>query len=107
MKFFLIFVSLAMGSLSIQASAASFDISQKGRRFDPATIDIKAGDTLLIHNDDEFTHHVYVNSPDFNYDSADQPPGKTLDVTFPRAGDYTVRCEIHPKMQLSVHVSEP
>jgi plastocyanin len=106
MKFFLV-ASLAMVGLSMQASAASFDISQKGRRFDPAMIEIKVGDTLLIHNDDEFTHHIYVNSPNFNYDSDDQPPGKTLDVTFPRAGDYTVRCEIHPKMQLLVHVSEP
>ncbi len=107
MKFLLLFVFLAAASFSVGASAASFDISQKGRRFDPDTIEIKAGDTLMIHNDDAFTHHVYVNSPNFNYDSADQPPGQTLAVTFPEAGDYTVRCEIHPKMRLSVHVTAP
>jgi plastocyanin len=106
MKFPPILVFLTVFGASLATSAASFDVSQKGRRFDPDTIDIKVGDTLLIHNDDEFTHHVYVNSANFNYDSADQPPGKTLTVTFPQAGDYTVRCEIHPKMRLVVHVKD-
>jgi plastocyanin len=91
--------------LSLSASAESFEISQSGRQFHPDSITIKAGDTLLIHNDDEFLHHIYVKSPDFNYDSSEQVPGKTLAVTFPRPGDYSVRCEIHPKMLLRVHAN--
>jgi plastocyanin len=88
------------------AYAASFDISQMGRKFHPDTIEISVGDTLLIHNDDEFIHHIYVKSDDFNFDSTEQSPGETIPLKFTHAGEYVVRCEIHPKMQLTVTVKD-
>ena len=91
-------------ALSCAASAATFDVSQKGRVFQPESIEINVGDTLAIHNDDEFLHHVYIKSPTFNYDSSEQPQGRTVEVKFPVAGDFEVRCGIHPKMLLVVHV---
>src|SRR5665213_3536726 len=91
--------------LALPAMANVVEVSQKGRKFQPDTVDLMVGDTLKIHNDDEFLHHVYVKSPDYNFDSEEQPPGK--DVTLPpftHVGEYNVLCGIHPKMKLVVHV---
>ena len=88
------------------ARAETIDVSQKGRHFVPETMTIKVGDTLRFRNDDMFLHHVYVNGPGLSFDSEEQPPGNVLEVKFPRAGDFTVRCRIHPKMRLDVHVGE-
>jgi plastocyanin len=39
-----------------------------------------------------------------NLDSDEKAPGETLEVRFPTAGTFDVRCHIHPKMHLVVHV---
>jgi len=80
-------------------------ISQKGKVFSPGRVTIAVGTTLRIVNDDRVLHHVYIESPDFNYDSGEQPPGKTAAITFAKDGTFAVRCEIHPKMLLEVTVT--
>ena len=85
-------------------AAAVHRIVQKGRNFSLSQITIVRGDTLLIKNDDEFLHQIYVDSPNMSFDSAEQPPGQTIQVNFPRSGSFPVRCHIHPKMLLVVHV---
>ncbi len=92
--------------IAANAPADTIEISQKGRTFRPQSVEIKVGDTVRIRNDDEFLHHVYVNAPEFNFDSEEQPPGNTIDVKFTRPGDFNVLCRIHPKMKLTVHVTE-
>lgn len=82
----------------------SLTIIQKDRAFFPAEITIKAGQTLQFENDDQFIHQIYVDSDLIDYDSKEQPPGETLSITFPIKGTFYVRCHIHPKMQLIVHV---
>ena len=104
MKFLSPTIALFTLFISVSATASVVEISQKGRSFQPGEVTIKVGDILRIHNDDEFLHHVYVKSPDFNFDSMGQPPGKTVEISFPRTGDYRVQCDIHPKMKLDVHV---
>jgi plastocyanin len=39
-----------------------------------------------------------------SFDSDEQSPGQTIQVNFPRAGTFPVRCHIHPKMLVIVHV---
>jgi plastocyanin len=62
------------------------------------------GDTISFTNDDEFLHQIYVRSDRFQFESAEQTPGETIDVLFPVQGDFAVECEIHPKMHLAVTV---
>jgi plastocyanin len=96
---------LASGLLGTLALAASVhQIAQKGREFQLKSIDIAAGDILRFTNDDEFLHQIFVTAAAFKFDSAEQPPGEAIEVTFPSAGLYSVRCHIHPKMLLSVTV---
>jgi plastocyanin len=52
-----------------------------------------------------FLHHAYLTSPTFEFDSNDQKPGSSFTVVFPVAGNFTVRCGIHPKMKLMVKVN--
>jgi plastocyanin len=79
-------------------------IVQNGRKFHPGEITIAAGTTVTFSNQDEFIHQIYVEGNDYAYDSEEQPPGVELKVTFPHTGYYAVRCHIHPKMLLTVHV---
>jgi plastocyanin len=80
-------------------------VSQKGREFNPGEISISRGDTIQILNDDgDLLHHAYIDSKRFSFDSGDQQPGSKTNIMFPETGDYTVRCAIHPKMKLLVHV---
>ena len=80
-------------------------VSQKGREFNPGEVSISRGDTIQIVNDDgDLLHHAYIDSKKFSFDSGDQQPGSTTNIMFPQTGDYIVRCAIHPKMKLSVHV---
>lgn len=95
--------------LVVLAASAAFAagpivISQKGKTFRPGSIDISAGDLVLIDNDDRVLHHVYVDSPDFQFDSGEQPPGRRVSIRFTERGTFEVACEIHPKMKLTVNV---
>jgi plastocyanin len=81
------------------------DVSQKGREFRPAKLELQRGDTIEIKNDDgDFTHHTYISSDAFRFDSGDQAPGRSVEVTFSKPGTFEVLCGIHPKMRLSVTV---
>ena len=86
------------------AAAATVSVSQADRQFKPAELTIAAGDAVKIDNRDQFIHQIYVDSPQLHFDSDEQPPGQTIEITFPKAGDFRVRCHIHPKMLLVIHV---
>lgn len=79
-------------------------IVQTGRAFRPLEATIGHGETLNFSNQDEFIHQIYIDSDALKFDSAEQPPGTVVPVRFPSAGEFTVRCHIHPKMKLLVHV---
>ena len=80
-------------------------VSQKGRMFHPSSLQIDQGSTVRFVNDDgDLIHHMYVDAQDFKFDSYDQRPGSSFDVTFSVAGSFTVLCAIHPKMRLPVTV---
>jgi len=86
------------------ALGAEVIVSQKDRAFSPNSVELALGDTLSIHNDDQFVHDVLVNSQNFTFDSGEQGVGQTVQIKFPTAGHYRVTCAIHPKMRLEVEV---
>jgi plastocyanin len=81
-------------------------VQQFHRAFSLSLVSIVRGGTITFSNVDEFDHEVYVDSPNFNYDSFEQLPGDKAVVTFSSAGSFEVRCHIHPKMHLHVDVVE-
>jgi plastocyanin len=89
---------------ALVAAADSPVISQAHRRFAPGELTIPAGTVVHFVNDDNVTHHVYVDSPDMQFDSGEEPVGKAVDLTFAKPGKFTVLCAIHPTMHLKVTV---
>ena len=94
---------LLAGASSLFA-AALHQVAQQNRSFSIGTIAIAAGDSITFSNNDEFLHQIYIDSSAMDFDSPEQPPGQTIVVKFPRSGTFPVRCHIHPKMLLVVHV---
>lgn len=88
------------------AWAASVQVTQRDRAFSTAAVAIRKGDVVQISNADTVVHHIYIESTGFNYDSGEQPVGRTLDVAFPLPGTFEVLCAIHPRMKLAVTVAE-
>jgi plastocyanin len=85
-------------------AAETRQVSQKGKEFRPEAVQIAAGDTVRVSNDDTFLHHVYVKHPNMTFDSGGRRPGEPVDLQFAKPGTYEVLCEIHPKMKLTVEV---
>jgi plastocyanin len=99
-------LALVGGSAGSAPSAPLYQVSQKGRAFQPGELTIRRGEKVQIVNDDgDLLHHAYVESDRFSFDSGDQEPGSKTDVPFPVAGTFSVLCGIHPKMKLTVHVN--
>jgi plastocyanin len=101
-----VLVAAAMTLLlaGVVAAAGAALVSQKGRAFSLGTLQIMHGDVVKFTNDDKFLHQIYVDTPAFDYDSAEQEPGSSVEIRFPESGTFEVRCHIHPKMLLSVDV---
>lgn len=98
-------VAAAALSLTGLALAASTDVSQRGRKFDPGEVTLNKGDTLqIVNNDADLLHHAYVDAPSFKFDSGEQEPGASVAIKFTEAGQFEVLCGIHPKMRLAVTV---
>ncbi len=93
-------VALAAGG----AIAATMAVSQSNRNFAPMVVTVKKGDVVTIRNEDSVIHHLYVDQPNMQFDSGEQPVGKTVEVKFPDSGTFEVLCAIHPKMKLTVTV---
>lgn len=99
------FLAAGIACVTSNAFAAeTHTVTQMGRRFTPNEVTLAVGDSVLFNNQDEFIHQVYVDSDRIDYDSAEQRPGETKTIKFPKTGDFPVRCHIHPKMLLTVHV---
>jgi plastocyanin len=98
-----VFVGLAALPLCAM-SADSNTIIQQHRSFSVAEIGLLRGGTLRFRNEDDFTHEIYVEAPQFTFESDEQEPGTVVAVTFPASGHFAVHCHIHPKMHLDVDV---
>ena len=79
-------------------------VNQKNRRFVPGEITIRRGEAITVTNDDDFIHQIYVAGPGFSFDSDEREPGQNITQAFTASGTFEVRCHIHPKMKLVVHV---
>jgi plastocyanin len=98
-------LAFLVGAILSDAQAASPHlIVQASRKFDPTDVTIRVGESLNIVNRDDFIHEIYINADNMSFDSNEQPPGQTVTVYFPSAGTFAVRCHIHPRMLLVIHV---
>jgi plastocyanin len=105
MKKLLPAIALSLVLLPLFAMAADTEIVQKHQHFDREEITIKAGDKLVMKNDDTVKHNIVVISQDGDSDDKGiQKPGEDITVPFTAPGVYKVRCNIHSTMKLNVTV---
>jgi plastocyanin len=97
-------LALAAQPVFVALAAQTVVVSQSGRAFSASAVRIKAGDRLRFTNADEFLHQIYVRAAAFSFTSREQEPGEAVEVLFPTPGSFDVRCQIHPKMLLTVAV---
>ena len=96
--------ALAQHGINLMAFCKEYNARTSARMGEiiPAEITVNRGESVTVTNDDEFIHQIY--NPDL-FDTEERRPGQTLREAFPRAGTFEVRCHIHPKMKLVVHVN--
>jgi plastocyanin len=104
-KIALLTIAIVAG-LSAGALAANLTINQKGRMFSSESITIKKGDTVTFVNDDTVPHNIVSTSKGNEFNLGSQPPGASTDVTFKEAGDAQIICAIHPRMKMTVTITD-
>lgn len=88
------------------AAGVEHVVGQKDKEFSSQELTIKPGETVVFKNDDTVAHNVFCNNPDCKFNTKVQAPGAKSPVTFEKEGTYEIRCAIHPKMKLTVHVKK-
>ena len=73
--------------------------------FVPATVTIRAGQTVRFVQDDSTAHTV--TAVDKSFDSGNLDKGKTWTHTFDKEGTYAYLCAYHPTMRGTVIVKSP
>jgi plastocyanin len=91
---------------TVPLEAADHKIDQKDRSFSQTEVTVKPGDTVTFHNSDDVTHNVFSMTTGMEFEIRRQTPGASSTVPFPKEGTSEVRCSIHPKMKLIVHVAK-
>jgi plastocyanin len=91
-----------IGSTAEQAApAADTAVSIVDFSFEPATLDVPTGTSVVWTNDGRAPHTV---SGDFA-DSGILEPGQTFSYTFSESGEFGYHCSVHPNMTGTIRVS--
>ena len=81
-------------------------IRQQGRLFSIDSVTIKAGGSLTFLNDDNVPHNIASISKGNEFNLGSQAPGSSTPVVFNEIGDVAVICAIHPRMKMTVTITE-
>ena len=68
--------------------------------FDPGTLNITAGTTVVFTNNDSATHTA--TADDGSWDTGNLAQGASASITFDTPGTYTYHCAIHPSMTATI-----
>jgi len=99
-----IVTAIALCVLSTPALTADHVVDQKNLSFAQAEMTIAAGDKVKFTNSDRTAHHIWTKDNGVNFSSQMLKPGAFYEIKFDKAGTYTLKCHIHPKMKLTVIV---
>jgi plastocyanin len=84
-------------------AASSQAVAIADYHFDPVTLSIHAGDTVVWTNAGPSSHTV--TADDSSFDAGVIAAGSTFSHTFEVAGTYAYHCAIHPSMKAEVEVA--
>jgi plastocyanin len=79
---------------STTGGTASTTVVEKNFAFEPASLEVKVGDTVTFKNEDSAPHNVKIDGKDLG----NQDPGASVTWTASTAGSFPYTCTIHPSM---------
>jgi plastocyanin len=80
----------------VLAAGATHTIVIEGVKYEPETLTVNRGDTIVWVNKDPFPHTVTAKGA---FDSHDIAAGKSWKYTARKAGEYAYVCTLHPNMK--------
>ena len=98
-------MALAVGACS-PAVAQTVDVVIRDYQFDPATIEIKVGQTVKWSNGEKRTSHSLVFQGPLSFETERLFPGESWVRHFAQPGTYPYHCGPHPEMIGQVIVTE-
>jgi plastocyanin len=81
--------------------AATRTVVIDGLKYEPETLTVKRGETVVWVNKDPFPHTVTAKGA---FDSHDIAAGKSWKYTARKAGEYPYICTLHPNMKGTLKV---
>lgn len=90
------------GGTVTTAATGGAKVSISGFAFNPATITIKAGESVTWTNADSVDHRPVADNGEFT--GPTMANGQSYSFTFTKAGTYKYHCTIHPSMTGTVVV---
>lgn len=78
------------------ASSSQLSVTIKDFKFNPATVIVKAGETIIWTNEDSVQHTATFTE---KFDSGNLDAGKSFSHTFNEAGTFDYICSFHPYMK--------
>jgi plastocyanin len=84
------------------AKAATHTVSIEATSFQPQTLTVKAGDSVVWVNKDPFPHTA--TSQTAGFDSHAIAPGKSWTYVARKKGDFAYVCMLHPTMKATLRV---
>ncbi len=89
---------------SQQSAPKTVNIEIKEFKYQPETVTIKVGDTVVWTQVDETKHTVTIVTGPETFDSGLLSAGETFSYTFTKPGTYSYKCKPHPGMRGTVIV---
>ena|SRR5258708_14877910 len=97
----------AFAAMGVAAYAAGEQvITQKGRAFSAPSVTTRKGGAVIFFNDDTVPHNIMSTSKGNEFNLGSQAPGSSTPVTFNEIGEAAVICAIHPRMKMTVTITE-
>jgi len=96
-----VFLASATGAMAAPA-AKSHTVVIEGLKFSPATLEVKAGDTVVWQNKDPFPHNVSAENKAFH--SPDFGSGRSWTFKAKRKGEFAYVCTLHRNMKATLVV---
>ncbi len=87
-----------------QSAPKTVNVDIKEFKYQPETVTIKVGDTVVWTQVDEVKHTVTIVTGPESFDSGLLSAGKTFSYTFTKPGTYAYKCTPHPGMRGTVTV---
>lgn len=90
-------------ALATPAQAATHQVRIRSMQFQPATLSVKAGDTVTWTNSDGVEHTATARDNSWGTESLRN--GKSGSITFSTPGEYSYFCKWHPAMRGKIVVT--